>query len=93
MINECWPTYKVVESWKIAEAISLFKKCHRRECKNYRGISLLNTVYKMYSRIVNKRLGTISEALLEEQNGFRTGRSTTDNIFILQQVFEKKKGV
>jgi hypothetical protein len=72
-INQCLLTYKVPESWKIAEVISLFKKGDRRECKNYRGISLLNTVYKIYTRIVNKRLKTISEALLEEQqNGFRT---------------------
>jgi sorting nexin-29 len=77
-----------VTSWRIAEVISLFKKGDRRECKNYKGISLLNTEYKMYAIIVNKRLRTISEALLEEeQNGFRTGQSTTDNIFILQQVF------
>jgi hypothetical protein len=63
IINQCWLTYKVSESWKIAEIISLFKKGDRRECKNYRGISLLNTVYKIYARIVNKRLRTISEAL------------------------------
>jgi sorting nexin-29 len=89
IINQCWLTCKVPESWKIAEVISLFKKGDCRECKNYRGLSLLNTLYKIYARIVNKRLRTISEALLqEEQNGFRNGRSTTDNIFILK-VFEK----
>jgi hypothetical protein len=91
IINQCWLTYRVPESWKIAEVISLCKKGDCRECKIYRGISLLNTVYKIYARIVNKRLRTISEALLEEkQNGFRTGRSTADNIFILQ-VTEKRR--
>jgi hypothetical protein len=83
--NQCRLTYKVPESWKIAEVMSLFKKGDRREYKNYRGISLLNTVYKIYARVVNKRLRKVSEALLEkEQNGFSTGRSATDNIFILQ---------
>jgi hypothetical protein len=92
IINQCWLTYKVPESWKIAEVISLFKKGDLRECKNYRGIILLNTVYKIYARIVNRRLRTISKARLEEQqNGSGTGRSTTDNIFILQQVFEKRR--
>jgi hypothetical protein len=48
-------------------------------------------VYKIYARIVNKRLRTISEAILEdEQNGFRTGRSTTDNIFYNKYL--KKEG-
>jgi hypothetical protein len=60
----------------------LLKKATAENVK-IRGISLLNTVSKIYAGIVNKRLGTISEALLEEeQNGFRTGRSTTDNIYI-----------
>jgi hypothetical protein len=72
IINQCWLTYKVPESWKIAEVIYLFKIYNRRKCKNYRRISLLNTIYKIYARIGNKRLRTISEALLEEQqNGFR----------------------
>jgi sorting nexin-29 len=94
IINQFWLTYEVPEIWKIAEVIPLFKKGDRRECKHYRGISLLNTVYKIYARIVNKRLRTISEALLEEQqNGFRTGRSTTDSIFTLQQVFGKEESL
>jgi len=43
---------------------------------NYRGISLLNTGYKIYSNIIAKRLTAIAQTLLlEEQNGFRKGRS------------------
>jgi hypothetical protein len=59
IINQCWLTYKVPEKWKIGEVISLFKKSDRRECKNYRGISLLNTVYTIYARIVNKTQNNI----------------------------------
>jgi RNase P protein component len=29
----------------------------------------------------------------EDQSGFRAGRSCTDNLFILQQILEKRKGV
>lgn len=92
LINKCWRTKMIPETWKTAEVMSLFKKGDRRDCRNYRGISLLNAIYKIYTRIINKRLRIITEVLLEEeQNGFRPGRSTIDNVFIMQQIFEKRK--
>lgn len=92
LINQCWRNCKIPEAWTTAEIISLFKKGDRNNCENYRGISLLNSIYKVYAKIINKRLKVISENLLsEEQCGFRTGRSTSDNVFILQQLFEKRR--
>jgi hypothetical protein len=59
---------------------------------NYRGIRLLNTGYKIYSKIIAKRLTAIAEVLLlEEQNGFRKGRSCTDCIFSASQIIEKHR--
>jgi hypothetical protein len=47
----------------------LFKKGKRYDCSNYRGISLLNSGYKTYGKIVTQRFNTLPEAiLLEEQN-------------------------
>ena len=49
-------------------------------CDNYRNISLLNTGHRIYPRIFNKRLKSISHALLlEKQNGFMKGRSCMDS--------------
>ena len=51
---------------------------------NYRGISLLSCVGKMYSAILNNRLMDfleMNEILVEEQNGFRKGRSTVEHVF------------
>ena len=62
----------------------------RNNPDNYRGISLLNTGYKIYSKIIAKRLAAIAEVLLlEEQNGFRKGRSCMDCIFSASQIIEK----
>jgi len=59
---------------------------------NYRGISLSNTGYKIYSKIIAKRLTAIAKVLiLEEQNGFRKGRSCTDCIFSASQIIEKHR--
>jgi hypothetical protein len=40
--------------------------------------------------VINNRLTTYAEDLLiQEQNGFRRNRSTTDNIYIMRQILEK----
>ena len=59
---------------------------------NYRGITLLNSGYKIYAKIITQGFKTISEAiLLEEQNGFRIGRSCIDNVFTIKQTVEKRR--
>ena len=59
---------------------------------NYRGISLLDTGYKIYSKLTAKRLTVIADVLLlEEQNGFRKGRSCMDCIFSASQIIEKHR--
>ena len=56
------------------------------------GISLLNTGYKIYTKIIAKRLTVIAETLLiEEQNGFRKGKSCMDCIFSASQIIEKHR--
>ena len=54
---------------------------------NYRGISLLSVVSKLYTSILNIRLNKFSENnghIVDEQNGFRADRSCLDHIFVLQ---------
>ena len=51
---------------------------------NYRGISLLSCVGKLYSAVLNARLTKFLEGdslIVEEQNCFRAGRSTEEHIF------------
>jgi len=92
LINQCWLESKIPATWQTAQIISLFKKGDRNNCENYRGISLLNAIYKIYSRVINNRLKSITEAIIgEEQHGFRKGRSTNDNVFIIKQIIEKRR--
>ena len=63
LINRCWQTSTIPETWKTAEVVSLFKIGDHKDCRNYREISLLNSINKTYAKIVNKRLRIILEVL------------------------------
>jgi len=69
-----------------------FTKKKTNNPDNCGGISLLNTGYKTYSKIIAKGLTAIAEVLLlEEQNGFRKGRFCMDCIFSASQIIEKQR--
>ena len=91
-LNVCWIYGDIPEEWRTAIVIPIHKKGDRNNPDNYRGISLLNTGYKIYSKIIAKRLTVIADVLLlEEQNGFRKGRSCMDCIFSASQIIEKHR--
>ena len=74
----------------------LHKGGHKRrnELKNYRPISLVNTVGKVFSGVLNERLCKWIErvgVLGEEQNGFRVDRRAEDNMFVVNELMERKK--
>lgn len=62
--------------------------------KNYRDIALLCTAYKIYAEIVRNRLEKKVNRLQiipESQGGFRQGRGTVDNSFILQHIVQRER--
>jgi hypothetical protein len=63
----------------------------KTECSNYRGITLLPTSYKMLSNILLSRLIPCADEIIgDHQSGFRRNRSTTDQIYYIRQILEKK---
>jgi sorting nexin-29 len=63
-----------------------------KKCENYRGISLLNSSYKIYANIIkNKIYEYYKEKLGEEQNGFRRAQSCADSYFSLKPITEKHR--
>ena len=58
----------------------------------YRGISVKSTFNRIYRRILAKLVESEYHNMeMEEQSGFRAGRSCIDNICCLTQMIEKKK--
>ena len=74
-----------------ANIVTLYKnKGDRSDCNNYRGISLLSIVGKVFARVILKRLQNLASRVYpESQCGFRAGRSTVDMVFSLRQLQEK----
>lgn len=67
------------------------KKRDRMDCNNYRGIVLLNLVYKVFSKILLIRLEPhIEECLGEYQCEFWKNRSTLEQLAIIGKIIEKK---
>ena len=69
------------------------KKGDDKNPDNYRGMSLLSVVSKVFTAILNKRLYTWAEheqKISKEQAGFRKGYSAVDHIFTLTSVITKK---
>ena len=87
-----WIYGDIPEEWRLAIVIPVHKKGDRNNADNYSGISLLNAGYTICLKIIAKRLTAFAEVLLlEEQNGFRKGRSCMDFIFSASQIIEKHR--
>ena len=73
--------------------VSLYKKGSKSDYSNFRGISLLSIVGKLFSRIIlNRLVRTIVNGILPESKcGFRASRGTVDMIFSARQLQEKCK--
>jgi len=75
-------------AWKQSTIIPLFKKGSKTNPDNYRGITLLNTTLKLFTKVTLSKLLQYTQPR-EEQQGFRRNWSTTDAIFIVHQIAEK----
>ena len=78
--------------WSKSIIVPLHKKGSRDEPNNYRAISLISSISKIFTNILNKRLTSWCEendVIIESQAGFRRNYSTVDNIFNLQAVIQK----
>ena len=92
LLNACMRQCKVPEDWRIGLIVPIWKrKGDAQDPGKYRGITLLSHVMKLLERILDKRLREkVEHKLSEEQLGFRRGRGTTDGMFSLRQLFEKR---
>ena len=81
----------VPTSWTLGCIKPVFKnRGDVRDPNNYRGITLLSCLGKLFTSLINDRLTSYLNcvgALGEEQAGFRSGYSTLDHIYIYFAIY------
>ncbi|XP_044749742.1 uncharacterized protein LOC123310342 [Coccinella septempunctata] len=90
-MNRCCDVAKVAQELKQSHLVSVFKKGDRKDPNYYRGLSITSSMSRLFGKILNSKLSdAMKDRIGEEQSGFVAGRSCVYNLFILQQLAEKK---
>ena len=72
--------------WRHGKALTIHKKGNIKQPDNYRGITLLPCLYKVFTTIIKNRIYDIVDpSLPPEQFGFRKGKNTLQAIDIIIQ--------
>lgn len=81
IFNRCLKEGYFPNIWKQAYIVPIHKKGSKAVIENYRPISILNVISKLFERVVHNRLyPVVSNSIQEEQHGFMKGRSTSTNL-------------
>ena len=94
LLNIMFACEKVPLDWSRGIIFPIHKEGDERNPSNYRGITLLSVVGKLYSAILTRRLSKWCEKhskISDEQCGFRSKRATTDQLFILSELLQQRK--
>ena len=86
LFNKAFDLGYFPQTWTEGYIIPLHKKGNVNDVNNYRGVTLLSTLGKLFTRLLNNRLCEWAEnysVYVEAQAGFRKKLGTEDNIFIL----------
>jgi len=88
--KEEWP-----ERWALGLICPIYKRTgDETELDNYRPITLLSIVSKLFELLMNIRFTEWSEknrTLCDEQGGFRTKRGCADQLFLLKEVWSSRR--
>ena len=86
LFNKCLKESCFPECWKVSSVVSVFKNVGERStAKNYRPVSLLSVVSKVFEKLVNNRIVDHLENCLfsDFQYGFRSSRSIADLVTVV----------
>ena len=78
---------------KLAQVIPIFKNDSRLLCTNYRPISLLSNISKVFQKVIHSRLHLLLEQrnhLYPYQSGFQTDYSTNNELMTIVERIQKQ---
>ena len=82
-VKELYGNYQYI---RMVIILPIYKNGNKLQVENYRGITLLPSIMKIFFSILTKRVCEWAESkniIPVEQFGFRPGHRTTDPIFVL----------
>ena len=87
LFNKCLKESCFPDWWKVSSVVPVFKNVGERStAKNYRPVSLLSVVSKVFQKLVNNRIVDHLEKcglFSDFQYGFRSSRSTADLLTVV----------
>jgi len=86
LIISTWNGEELPEEWKEPIIVPIYKNGDKRDCSNYRGITLLPTTYKILSNILLSMLTSYEKKLLEIIN---VDFDATGQLLIIYSAFVK----
>lgn len=90
LCNSILYTGKLPKNFCHSNIILLHKKGDRSDIGNYRPISLVSHIYKLFIKTIENRISSqLDSHQPPEQAGFRPAFSTTDHLHTLNQIVEK----
>ena len=88
---EIWVSETVPTDWRRGLIVKIGKKGDLTKCGNWRGITLMSVAAKVMGKVliwIRRISGGGDAKLRKERAGFRKGRSTIEQIFVLRNIVE-----
>lgn len=92
VFNECQKHRKIPSHWKEAETILLYKNGDEAKAENWRPISKMPTIYKLYSSLWNRRIRKVPDVLSKCQRGFQEREGCNESLGILRSAIDIAEG-
>ena len=95
LIRACFESESIPQEWMKGIIFPIYKAGDGRNPENYRGITLLCIICKIYTAVLNDRLSRWCEEndiIAEEQGGFRPGRGCVDQLYVLINILRNRIG-
>ena len=96
MLQKVWSDECIPKEWQESVVAPLPKCADTTSTGNFRGISLMSCLGKLFGRVLNTRLTKFlsdSDALIAEQGGFRETRECSEQTYALVEALRRRKAL